>query len=52
MAANVDGVEAEGPVVDGQRWRLATDVAVERIEVLDVETGEVIVMVRGGFVPA
>ena len=42
----------KAPVVDGQRWRLATDVAVERIEVLDVETGEVIVMVRGGFVPA
>src|SRR2546427_5083672 len=42
----------KAPVIDGQRWRLATDVAVERIEVLDVETGEVIVMVRGGFVPA
>ena len=42
----------KAPVIDGQHWRLATDVAVERIEVLDVETGEVIVMVRGGFVPA
>ena len=42
----------KAPTTDGRRWRLAPGVDIERIETLDAETGEIIVTLRAGFVPA